>query len=211
MVLTFIGYQLFNQYKPELVQLAHHQISKQALLHSVREHNLQAAVLLVILTALMSAFPGLPTSVICVFIGLCYGSFVGSVLNIIGNTAGNLLALTLLNKLEFLDEKTRENHWVKAISRMRHPRLGLMVAYMIPIIPSFLVNFTANKLRIKISHLCLVMFLGVMPSSILYALSGNSLFNGFNKRAVILWACVISFIVLIYFIHKDTRKKLAAE
>jgi len=205
--LAIVAYRLFVEYHTEIDLLITNQASGKTLMDNVRSHGFRSAILLVLLTIVMCALPGLPTSVIGIFIGLCYGPLIGSILNIIGNVSGNLVSIGLLHKLNFLDKKNTNNHWVKTISQMKHPKIGIMFAYMIPVIPSFLINFTANLLETKMIHLFGAVLIGVTPTSIIYALGGDAIFKGLNKKALILIASVLIFILLIQFIYKDVKKK----
>ncbi|AYW46346.1 TVP38/TMEM64 family protein [Tetragenococcus koreensis] len=206
-LLALVCYHLFIEYHTEITLLLKSQVSEKALMHNVRSHGIRSGVLLVLLTIVMCALPGLPTSVIGIFIGLCYGPLIGSILNIIGNAVGNLISMVLLRKLKFLDKRNTSNHWVQAITQMRHPKIGIMFAYMIPVIPSFIVNFTANLLKMKTRHLFLAVLVGVTPSSVMYALGGDAIFKGLNKKALLLIASVAILILLIQVIYKDAKKK----
>lgn len=207
LLVIFFTYQVFREYHHEWAMLFHSTFNHQTLMHSVRSHGLSASIVLILLTCVTCAVPGLPTSVVGVFVGVCYGPLIGSTINIIGNTLGNIMSLTILQKFELFDRNNTNNKWVQSITKMKHPRVGITIAYMIPFIPSFLVNFTSDYLNLdaKTRYLCII--LGVTPSSILYAFGGDSLFKGNHKRAILFIISVTILTLLIIIIKKDQTKK----
>lgn len=208
-IIFIIGWALYHEFNSELRILFEPKISRHFLLKEVRSHGVLAAALLVLLTTVMCALPGLPTSVIGIFIGVCYGPFVGSCLNLIGNAIGNVVSLFLLDRFNFLNRQHKDNHWVKSITAMRHPKIGLMIAYMVPIIPSFLVNFTAeHTLQLKIKQVLAPLILGALPASILYACGGEAIFKGYNKTAVVIIVSVLFLVFFIKIIYQDKKRRL---
>lgn len=103
----------------------------------------------------MCAVPGIPTSVVGVIAGLSFGPLTGAIINILGNALGNITAIFLMHRLKFLDKKTETNHWVQAIRQMKHPKIGVMLGYMIPVIPSSMVNFAADAMKLPLQQIIL--------------------------------------------------------
>lgn len=64
---------------------------------------------------------------------------------------------------------------------MRHPKIGVMLGYMIPVIPSSMVNFAADAMKLPLQQIVMSIVIGVIPSSVLYACGGEALFHGYNK------------------------------
>ncbi len=207
LLIFFLGYHLYLEYQPDIRLLVDPKANEQQLLHSVRSHGLSAAVILILLMGIMCAVPGVPTSVIGVIVGLSYGPFLGAVINVLGNASGNILSIALMQHLKLGDHSKKSNRWVKAIRRMKHPKIGIMVGYMVPIIPSSVINFAATSLNLHIREILFSVILGVIPSSILYACGGEALFHGYSKTALLLIASVLILTVLIVVIYKDRRKK----
>ena len=76
---------------------------------------------------------------------------------------------------------------------------------MIPIIPSSVINFAADTMQLPLKNLIAAIFIGVIPSSILYACGGEALFHGYNKTAVLLIVSVLLFVGLVVIIEKDRK------
>lgn len=202
-------YQLAIKFMPDIRMFVNSKsVESRAILQkSVRSHKASTGILLILLTSVMSAIPGIPTSVVGVIVGVCYGPLIGSIMNIIGNSLGNIGSFYLMHKFKFMDKSKASNHWVQTLSNAKHPNISITVAYMIPIIPSFLVNFTATLLNIKFTQLIWMTLVGSIPSSILYAFGGDALFKGNETRAVLLIASVGILIAFILLIKKDRKQK----
>lgn len=195
-------------YQPDLHALFDPKVSKAELLNLVRSHGIDAAVVLVSLTIICCMVPGVPTSMLGILIGLCYGPFFGGVLNIVGNTSGNFLAITLLNKVPLIHKNQTQNHWIKHLSSLKHPKTGLTISYMIPFIPSILVSYTIQQLRMTKKEQGSIVLFGALPASILYACGGDALFKGNIKLGIIFSVIVILFSGLILFLKKDQKKRV---
>ena len=198
-LILLVGYRLYLEYQTDIQLFLNPKASKTQLLERIRSHGFSAALLLVFLTAIMCAVPGIPTSVIGVIAGLSFGPFSGTLINVLGNSLGNLVAIFLMHHIKFLDKKTETNHWVQSIRRMK-------VGYMIPIIPSSVINFAADTMQLPLKNLIAAIFIGVIPSSILYACGGEALFHGYNKTAVLLIVSVLLFVGLVVIIEKDRKR-----
>lgn len=205
-LILLIGYHVYLQYAKDLAILLNPKASQALLQKTVRSHGVLTAILLILLTTVMCVVPGIPTSIVGILVGVSYGPVVGSFINISGNAIGNLFAIFLLHHISFLDRSTKENRWVKAITRMRHPKIGVMIGYMVPVIPSSIVSFTAYTLNLSLKQVTMSVILGVLPSSILYACGGEALFHGYSKTAVGIVASVLLLIGLVVIIYKDREK-----
>lgn len=207
-LIDIVLYRLYLEFHKDISLLLNPKVSRELLLKEVRSHGIRTAGLLIALTVLMCALPGLPTSVIGVLVGVCYGPLVGSLMNIVGNAGGNLLSMTLLKRLKIMSHEHKDNQWVKRISQMKHPKIGIMFAYMVPVIPSFIVNVTADTLHLPLKEIFLAVVIGVLPSSVLYAFGGEALFHGYTKTALILVTSVIILVLLVRFIKGKHPRQL---
>lgn len=123
---------------------------------SIRSHGFYTAFILILLMSVMCMVPGVPISVIGVIVGLSYGSILGTMINSLGNVCGNILSITLMKHLKLFDQPKNSNRWIKAISEMKHPKIGVMVGYMITVIPSSVISFAVTTLNLNIpKYYCL--------------------------------------------------------
>lgn len=121
-LILVVGYRLYLEYQTDIQLFLNPRASKAELLAHIRSHGTFASILLIVLTAVMCAVPGIPTSVVGVIAGLSFGPLTGAIINILGNALGNITAIFLMHRLKFLDKKTETNHWVQAIRQMKHPK-----------------------------------------------------------------------------------------
>ena len=206
-LIIFIGYHLYLEYQSDIQLFFNRKASRQQLMESIRSHGFSSALILSLLMGIMCAVPGIPTSIIGVLVGLSFGPLIGTLINVFGNTCGNILSIFLMQHLKLFDHSKKNNRWVRAIRRMRHPKIGLMIGYMVPIIPSSVINFAATTLNLQIREILLSIILGVIPSSLLYACGGEALFHGYSKMAMGLVASVLILTILIVVIYMDHRKR----
>ncbi len=205
-IAAVLGYQLWEEFIPLIEMMLSPHVSHEALLAHVRSHDIRIGILLVLLTAVLCAIPGPPTSILGILIGVCYGPYWGSLMNIGGNTIGNVLSFLILRKFNIIDSSHKKNRWVQMIAKAKHRKAGIAIAYMIPVVPSFLVNFTASLLSIPLRKLLPLMLIGVSPSSILYAFGGDAIFKGHFGTAMILIACVAISLLFVKLIQQDKKR-----
>lgn len=187
--------EIYRDFKPEIYLLIHYNHHNQAkLLRLIRSHSSRDMVLLMIIVALMNAIPGVSNSVICIFSGLCYGPLVGWLINWIGDVLGNCLVASLINRINFSD-KYRHNRAMQRLASAKHPEIALTMGYMIPIIPSVLVNYTVVRMGTTRKRYLAMVGLGMVPTSFLYAFGGDAIIKGNIKR--IIWAVVIIVVIVI--------------
>jgi uncharacterized membrane protein YdjX (TVP38/TMEM64 family) len=206
-LIIFIGYHLYLEYQSDIQLFFNPKASRQQLMESIRSHGFSSALILSLLMGIMCAVPGIPTSIIGVLVGLSFGPLIGTLINIFGNACGNILSIFLMQHLKLFDHSKKNNRWVRAIRHMRHPKIGLMIGYMVPIIPSSVINFAATTLNLQIREILLSIILGVIPSSLLYACGGEALSHGYSKMAMGLVASVLILTILIVVIYMDHRKR----
>ena len=207
LLILFIGYRLYLEYQTDIQMFLDPKTSRQALLDQIRSHGFRTALFLILLISVMCAVPGISTSVIGVLVGLSYGPLLGTLINVSGNAFGNMLSIFLMQHLKLFDHSKKSNRWVTAIRNMKHPKIGVMVGYMVPVIPSSVINFSAITLNLQIRDIILSIVIGVIPSSILYACGGEALFHGYSKTALLLVASVLILTLLVVIIYKDRRKR----
>ncbi|MGX7173085.1 TVP38/TMEM64 family protein [Enterococcus ratti] len=206
LLIVFISYRLYLEYQIDIQIFFDPKASRRQMMTSIRSHGFTAALILVLLTGIMCAVPGVPTSVIGVLVGLSYGPLLGTLINVFGNVYGNLLSIFLMRHLKSFTRSTKSNCWVEAIRKMRHPKVGIVIGYMVPVIPSSVINFAITTLNLQIREVILSIIFGAVPSSLLYACGGEALFHGYSKMAILLVASVLVFTFLIVIIYKDRRQ-----
>lgn len=195
-LVSILLYLFFLEHSTQFMQFFDPDKDKLLLMRTFRERSPQDALLLILLTALTSAVPALSSSVICIFNGVCFGPFLGLLLNITGNTLGNSLVAGFFRKFsddhELLHKHKRPNRLFTRLARFKNKMFALILGYMIPIIPSSLVNYFGVKLKMSSKKQLLCIIIGVLPTSFLYAYGGEAIFNGSLVRLGLSILCIIA-------------------
>lgn len=201
-------YFIYRDYRPELtllLHMSHH--NKLILLHMIRSHGIKDMLLLLALIATFNAIPGMSNSFVCIFVGLCYGPAIGFIINWLGNIIGNCGVMAVIWKID-LSRRTKKSKLLNSLMNQRHPLIGLTIGFMVPVIPSVLVNYAGARLNINRWHYLAMVAVGMAPTSFIYAFGGDALFKGDNKRligAVVAIVIVIALYVLVKKMIKRTR------
>lgn len=200
-----ILFLIYRDYRPEIALLlnpTHH--NQQILLKLIRSHGAWDMLLLLILIAIFNAIPGMSNSVVCIFAGLCYGPAVGFLINWCGNILGNCAVKNLIAKID-LSKRAKKSKLLGYLLNQKHPLIGLTIGYMIPIIPSVLVNFACTRLKVSRKQFLPMVAIGMAPTSFIYAFGGDAIFKGDSKRII---AAVIAIVIVLlcYFLVKKMIK-----
>ncbi len=164
----------------------------------IRSHGITTGFLLTATLAIFCLIPGVPTSMVGVLIGVYFGPVIGILLNILGTFTGNSLSFILISHFKILSKPHTHNRWVKLISSAKHPAAILTISYMIPIIPMFIVNYTANKLKLPDKITYLSMFIGSIPSAVLLSVGGDAIFRGHStpELKIVVGVLVVAILLL---------------
>lgn len=204
-IIIFLALLIWD-FMPEIKLLLHYNPHNRALLIKlVRAHGIKDMLFLIIVIALLNAIPGASNSVICIFTGLCYGPVVGFLINWLANILGNCSTYGLINRLNF-SKRFKENQILDRLMHHEHPLLGLTLGYMVPVIPSIMVNYSCTQLKIKTSQFLLMVAVGMLPTSFLYAFGGDAIMKGSFKRIVMAVMFVVVLICLRQLIVHHRRE-----
>lgn len=207
-VIAMLGL-VIHDFLPEINLLLHsNDVNRQELVDLIQQHGIRDMIFLYIMIAVMNAIPGMSNSIVCIFAGLCYGPLWGLTINWFGNMTGNWLVAALIGHIDF-SEKFMHNRWLERLQSSDHPWITLTVAYMIPVIPSVLVNYSCVNMQIPRRNFLVMVSLGVLPVSLIYAFGGDAIFNGGFKRLIIYAIIIIVLIMLSRLIGKNVKKRHA--
>ncbi len=93
----------------------------------------------------------------------------------------------------------------------KHPTLGMTLGFMVPVIPSVLVDYTAARLETPPNKFLSMVIVGMFPTSFIYAFGGDAIFNGdIKKLAGALIGIAILFIMAWWLVNRASRKKQKA-
>ena len=204
----------YRNYRPEIKLLLHpvpHE--KEILLRMIRAHGFTNSLLLLVLIATLNSIPGLSNSVVCIFAGLCYGPLFGFIINWMGNVLGNCIVMSLIRKID-ISKKFKQHKLLKFLMDQKHPLIGLTIGFMIPVIPSVLVNYAGARLNVSRKQYLMMVLVGMAPTSFLYAFGGDAIFKGDLTRiisAVICIAILIGVYLVIRKVIEQRKTRIDAE
>lgn len=209
-VIMIAIYFVWRDFKPELVLLMHYSPhNRTILLHLIRSHGIADMALLTVIIALMNAIPGLSNSVICIFAGLCYGPVLGLLVNWCGNILGNCLVAALIRQLHF-SKHFKQRRLLNELMSFKYPAVGMTLGYMIPIIPSVLVNYSVVQMGMSRLQFLIMVVIGMLPTSFLYAFGGDAIFKGDLKRLIGAVIAILAILLLFRLIHhRHTEKSVS--
>lgn len=176
---------------------------RQRLMQLLRSHGMIDGGILIVVIGLLNAIPGLSNSLLCILAGLCYGPWIGLLINWLGNFLGSVILVELIRHVD-VSAKLKANRLLHALTNRRHPRLGLTLGYMIPVVPSVLVDYAGVQMKLSRYQFAVMILVGTLPTSFLYAFGGDALFNVDFKR---MGAVVIALLILIG-LYLAVRRKL---
>lgn len=207
LVIAAIG-AVIHDFYPEIQLLIHYNPqNRQKLLEMVSNHGFRDMILFTMIIALMNAIPGLSNSVVCIFVGLCYGPLIGFLINWLGNIVGNCTVAAIINRINF-SKSFKQNRILNNLMQMKHPAVGLTIGYMVPVIPSVIVNYSAVKLKMSRPTYLGMVLVGMFPTSFLYAFGGDAIFKGNLKRIIVVAIAICVLIALVVFFQKRRHSRL---
>ena len=89
----------------------------------------------------------------------------------------------------------------------KHPLIGLTIGFMIPVIPSVLVNYAGARLDVSRKQYLLMVLVGMAPTSFLYAFGGDAIFKGDLTRIISAVICIAILIGVYLVIRKAIEQR----
>lgn len=211
-VAVIMLYLLYQDYRPEIDLLLHpNHDTKEKLLYMIRQHDVRDSIFLLVLIAVLNAIPGMSNSVFCILAGICYGPWIGLLINWIGNILGNCAVALLIKKIDF-SKKFKKNKFLTYLMNQKYPQLGMTIGFMIPLIPSVLVDYTAVRTNVPIKSYLIMVAGGMFPTSFIYAFGGDALFKGdWHKLIGLIIALLFllaMFLVVLTLVNKHHQRRV---
>ena len=172
-----------------------------------RHPTLVDVLLLLLLTAVMTAIPFMSSSVIALVNGVILGSAFGFALNWMGALLGNILVALVIAHTDLANTSHKTNKHTQWLSHFKNHFLSLTLGYMLPFVPSFLVNDRAVVWKTPKKQVVFAMLLGTAPSNLLYACGGNALFKWQFDDLLYLAVALLLLLGIYVIIKRVTGKK----
>lgn len=201
---------LWTHYRGDVSLLTTTRRAEQAIA-SLRSYGPLEVALFLGLLIIMCCVPGAPSSVVAIFTGVCLGHWVGFLVSAAGLTAGNLLQSALLQLLADRQDRTPNNWLYQALIAMKHPRIGLLIGYAVPMIPNMLINMAAARLNVDRRSHAAVCLAGSTLVAALYAFGGDALIRGNRHTVIGVVVLLIALSGLILVIRSDRKRRRDAQ
>ena len=200
-VLIKVGFD----YWPEIKLLMHptHQ-HRVMLTKMIRDHGAKDFLLLTLVIALFNAIPGMSIAAVCILAGACYGPWIGLLISWSGNILGNLAVASLFGHMH-LSQKFKKHQLLQRLLNQPHPRLGLIIGYMIPAIPNALVNYSGIRLKISLTQMLPLIALGMLPCSFIYAFGGNAILSEDLSHLLIFAGLILILAIVSIIAHRHRQ------
>lgn len=195
-----------QDYFKQILALLDPDVDRQLLKQIFREHGLKDAFFLLLITTTTSAVPMLSSSVFCIANGALFGPWLGFCLSLAGTSLGNLCMLLFFSKYDLPKRPEKLLTFLAEIKQYKVKTLGLLIGYMMPMFPSFVVNYVVVQLKIPLVNALGMVILGMVPTSFLYSFGGNAVFEGKIWRALGALLALAAFFLAVWFIKKRHQK-----
>lgn len=193
-VVACLFYYLYNNYYQDILMIFDSSIDRKIVIEELRSHGPLSAVVLLLLICT----PFVPYSVLVVFTALSYGAFLTSIFAILGAVIRSLFFIYIFDKVNHLVPNAKSFKIIQALKNSKHPVIELSLAYMMPIIPKFAINYTITLLDLPLKEVIIILIIGSAPKSILLAYDGDALLHGDIKNIIIIFCVAIILLVLLY-------------
>lgn len=204
-------YCIYRDYQPEIKLLLHMNAHNRiVLMHLIRSHGIKDMLLLLALIATFNAIPGMSNSLVCILAGLCYGPVIGFLINWTGNVLGNCGVMSIIREVD-ISKRTKKSKLLNALMHQKHPLIGLTIGFMVPVIPSVLVNYAGARLNVSRFRYLAMVIVGMAPTSFIYAFGGDALFQGNSHKLIGAIVAIIVVIAMYLLIKKLINRDRAAK
>lgn len=202
--LNIFSHNVYNN----LLQLFDPTVDRQFLITQFHTIGPLGFMAFIIILGIVSAIPGLPNSVVAVTAGIYFGPWLGSLFNIIGLVLGILLSVLAIRLTRDLENKKspKANRFLNELLEMKHKKIGLMIGYAVPFIPTVLTNIAAVKMQTKLHVILLCALIGNLPTAIIYSFCGDSLLSGNYKKSLAIISIILILTLLLVFVHYDRKE-----
>ncbi|OFI46897.1 hypothetical protein BG262_03660 [Floricoccus penangensis] len=171
------------------------------MVEKIRSHGPVDIIILVALIIIVIMVPGAPTAPFEIASGIVLGPIFGSVLNVTAAVLGNALLIWIISKFK-ISSSSDKNKILGKLENMNNPKMGLSIAYMIPVIPTFLIDYTVDKLGYSLKKFLPYIVIGNIPISILYAVGGDAILEKNYKKIIVLLAIILIILGLFLLFNK---------
>ncbi len=109
--------------------------------------------------------------------------------------------------IDITDSEKKLKNRFAGIDALENTDFGIVLGYMIPIMPTILVNYHVAETKLSWRKWLFYITIGVAPSSFVYALGGDAVVAGDLKRIVVLLVIVAVVYLVVTYLKRRGKKK----
>ena len=201
-LIVIIAVQLF----PLIKAIAANAGNESYMVEYIDSYGLIGIPILMGLQALQIIVAVIPSVVIQILTGLCYGAFLGTLINLAGCVLGNILVFTARRQLKTVlapffkhDKREKDNFITKLLSKVKKPELGAFLFFLIPGVPNGIIPYIFAETGISPGKYLAAVIAGSIPSTFLCTYLGDSVSKGDYAVSLIVLAIVAAAVTLAYY------------
>jgi len=179
---------------PLLVQVIQNRNDEGKMIAYIDAHGSKGVPLLIGMSTLQVILAFIPSTVVQMLAGLCYGVAGGAIIFLIGSLLGNIIVFSVLRQFgkvlgSFVGKKSdheKKHSPFSGIMQMKNPTRAAFLLFLIPGMPVSILPYFFVKSSITLSqYLAAVVFAG-LPSTLLCTWLGDRISKGDWKMVIIL-------------------------
>lgn len=211
----FLILGLFVDLYPLLKQVINDSGNEGKVVSYLHTYGAKGVLSLVGLQALQAILVVVPSALVEILAGLCYGVWWGSLISLVGYVLGNTLiflgvrqfkktfGLFFASRLKQSKKKTKFFDFNK-IKEMEKPEWLVLVSYAIPGVPNGVLPYMFAQTEITLGNYLVSMTLASLPSTIIWTWLGDSVL----KKNYLIMGIIVAGLVLIVSISVIFRSKI---
>ena len=192
---------------PLFTELARNWNNEQKSVDYLKVYGAKGVPILLAIEILLAAITIIPADPIHILVGLCYGTFLGSVIAVLGIGLGSALMFLCFRQFhKFFGGiiKPNKNSWfnVEKIEKMKYPELIIVLAYVMPGLPNLIIPYIFSKTKMSFWRYIICIMLSSIPGVVLLTFSGQMLAEG-NVLATVISLALLIVAILVLFFNKN--------
>lgn len=204
---------LFVDLYPLLKQVINDSGNEEKVVSYIHTYGAKGVLSLIGLQALQAILVVVPSAVVEILAGLCYGIWWGTLISLFGYVLGNTVIFLGVRQFKktfglfFASRMTQSKKKNKffdfnKIKEMEKPEWLVFASYVIPGVPNGILPYMFAQTEITLSKYLISMTLASLPSTIMWTWLGDSVLKK-NYVIIGIIAAVLVLIVVISFIFKN--------
>lgn len=167
-----------------------------------------------LILTMFSLFPVIPYPLVGGVVGAAFGGLIGALMIWMGSTAASII-MFLFIRYGYKDLADRILNRYKVLEKVtilfeKNAFFVIFLTRIIPFIPSIVINVYSGISRVPFWMYTIASALGKIPSMLMFAFVGNSIF--YNPSQVI-WILLFytCFILIVAYVYRLWQKKVIPE